>query len=340
MDAELAAALAAWDLPLEGTRAERPPSGLISLTFIVHLANGERVVAQKMNPIFAPEVLEDMDAVTSHLAARGVTTPRLLRRREGALGWTGPDGRTWRLLSFVPGRTVDRIEGPEMARAAAVQVARFHAALADLDHEFRFARAGVHDTAAHFARLTRAVDAAPPSIAALGREILEAGAALSPLDPGLPRRIAHGDLKISNLLFAEDGSARALIDLDTVARMPLAHELGDAWRSWCNPLGEDVTETRFDLAIFAASVEGYAAAARPEPAEIASLVTGVRSIATELAARFCTDAVEDRYFGWDAKRFPSRRAHNELRARGQLQLARVIARQAGEAEEIVRRAFG
>ena len=186
---------------------------------------------------------------------------------------------------------------------------------------------GWYRTAAHIARLTRAVEGAPPAIAALGREILALGATLPPLSPSLPKRIAHSDLKISNLLFAEhDGEARCLIDLDTVARMPIAHELGDALRSWCNPLGEDVTETRFDHVLYDAALEGYLAAAPSlSPEEIASIPLGLVTIATELAARFCTDAIEDRYFGWDPTRFPSRRAHNEVRARGQLCLARAVA---------------
>jgi hypothetical protein len=48
------------------------------------------------------------------------------------------------------------------------------------------------------------------------------------------------------------------------------------------------------------------------------------TVCVELAARFCVDAVEDRYFGWDSERFSSRREHNLVRARGQLALARSV----------------
>ncbi len=44
----------------------------------------------------------------------------------------------------------------------------------------------------------------------------------------------------------------------------------------------------------------------------------------ELAARFCTDALEESYFGWDASRFASAAEHNLVRARAQLSLARSI----------------
>jgi hypothetical protein len=69
-------------------------------------------------------------------------------------------------------------------------------------------------------------------------------------------------------------------------------------------------------------------------------VSGVQTIALELAARFCVDAFEDRYFGWDPQRFPSRREHNRVRAAGQLELAQAVASQRIAAEAIVAAAFG
>ena len=73
----------------------------------------------------------------------------------------------------------------------------------------------------------------------------------------------HGDPKINNLLFdAATGRALCFIDLDTLGRMPLPLELGDAFRSWCNPAGEDNRQSAFALDLFAAAVDGYAAGAR------------------------------------------------------------------------------
>jgi Ser/Thr protein kinase RdoA (MazF antagonist) len=324
--------LAEWGLA--AARAERAPSGLIQETWFVDTERG-RFVAQKLHPIFGAAVLEDTEAVTAHLAARGLATPRLLRTRAGGLGAVDADGRLWRVATYLDGWTVDRVAGPAMARAAAGLVARFHGALADLAWDYRFVRAGVHDTAGHLARLAgHAGDALADAILEHGRR-LDLGAFAA-----LPRVHAHGDLKISNVLFAGAGAARALLDLDTLGRLPLAFELGDAWRSWCNPLGEDVEAARFDLELFAAAVTGYAAEARLAPDDAASLVPGIETIALELAARFCVDVFEDRYFGWDPRRFPSRREHNRVRATGQLALARAVAAARGPAEAAVRGAFG
>jgi hypothetical protein len=60
----------------------------------------------------------------------------------------------------------------------------------------------------------------------------------------------------------------ALIDLDTLSRMPITVELGDALRSWCQPGGEE-SQTPLELEFFAASVQGWAQAvgAMPSGAE-------------------------------------------------------------------------
>jgi Ser/Thr protein kinase RdoA (MazF antagonist) len=338
LNEELARALVAWGITR--AQAERAPSGNIAETWFVDPPGAPRVVVQKMHPIFGAAVLDDMEAVTAHLALRGLATPRLVRTRDGALSATGADGRLWRVLTYLDGHTVDRVSGPGMARAAAELVGRFHRALGDLDHSYRFVRAGVHDTAAHLGRLEAAAEGDVDGPRRLAADILAAAQAIElAAFAELPRRRTHGDLKISNVLFAND-DAVALIDLDTMGFLPLPFELGDAWRSWCNPLGEDVEEARFDLELFTAAVSGYAAAGEATRAEAALLVAGVETIAIELAARFCLDAFEDRYFGWDPKRFPSRREHNRVRAAGQLALARKVAAARRDAEAIVARAWG
>ena len=345
MTDELAAVLREWGIA--EARAARAPSGNIADTWFVDPPGARRLVAQKMHPIFGAAVLEDMEAVTAHLAAHGLATQRLVRTRAGALAATGSDGRLWRVLTYLDGHTVDRVAGPAMARAAAERVAQFHRALVDLDHTYRFVRAGVHDTAAHLARLEAALGGEGPR--ALAEDILDAARTIDlGVFAALPRRRSHGDLKISNVVFAgdagdaddaDDADAVALIDLDTLGHLPLPFELGDAWRSWCNPLGENVEDAAFDLDVFAAAVSGYASAGEATPAEVDRLVAGVETIALELAARFCVDAFEDRYFGWDPRHFPSRREHNRVRAAGQLSLARKLGAVRGQAEAVVARAF-
>ena len=139
------------------------------------------------------------------------------------------------------------------------------------------------------------------------------------------------------MLFAPgDGAALALIDFDTLGRHGLDAELGDAFRSWCNPAGEDTVSPEFDLEIFEASLAGYFGASRTTTAEErASLVGGMGRITLELAARFLTDVVEDRYFAWNPALAPGRGAHNLIRGEGQLALARQVVERRAELEGIV-----
>lgn len=317
------------------------PGGLINATYEVREGGAPTAVVQRLHPVFGAEVNLDIDAVTAHLAARGVPTPRLVSTRSGG-GWVTHAGHVWRALTWIDGVTVHRVPDPSWAEAAGELVGRFHVAIADFTHRYHFVRAGVHDTVAHLDKLRAAVAGGDDDEAAtLGRDVLDAAAAL-PAMPVLPRRHCHGDLKISNVLF--EGSARTpvtrarcLVDLDTVGLGTLAFELGDAMRSWCNPHGEDVGSVGFELSIFEAAIRGFlrVAGSVVTPEERVSIVTGLETVCIELAARFAVDVFRDEYFGWDAARFPSRRAHNLVRARGQLGLGLAVRAARAEALRIV-----
>ncbi len=320
--------------------------GLINDSWVFDGPRG-RGVLQRLNPIFAPEVNDDLAAVTAHLAARGLVTPRLLETADGARWVDLGEAGVFRAISWIPGTTLPRAEAPAVVAAAAGLLGRFHRALADLDHDFRFRREGVHDTDRHLAHLADVLAAPhapqlPPEVPPLAEAIVSAGRDLPPLPP-LPARVLHGDPKLDNVRFDAAGErAVCLVDLDTLRRGPLPHDLGDAWRSWTNRAGEDEPEAAFDLAFLQAAVVGYAAETRGwiTPAEVDALLPGLLRISLELAARFCADALEDRYFGWDPTRFPSRRHHNRVRAAGQLSLHHQVRGHLAGAKRIVDQAFG
>ncbi len=312
--------------------------GLINATFLVR-SSSQIAVLQRLHPVFGREVNLDIDAVTSHLEETGLATPRLIRTSRGD-AWVDHEGEIWRALTYVEGETVHRVPSVDWAEAAGTLVGRVHRALADFRHDYAFARAGVHDTPAHLARLRdQLADAERGDGAALdlGREILEAAETLPEL-PATPRRHCHGDLKISNVLFRRDPlRAECLVDLDTVGLSTMAFELGDAMRSWCNPHGEDASQITFQLPIFAAAMRGFRAVADPivSEDERRSIVFGLETVCIELSARFCVDMFRDDYFGWDPARFPSRAAHNLVRARGQLALGLAVRRARADALDIV-----
>lgn len=290
-------------------------------------SDGLEYVLQRVNPVFSTRIHENIDAVTRHLARAGVPTVRLVSTREGAL-FTDLGGRgRWRLQERLPGVSHDACRDAAQARQAGALVARFHSALADFEGELHPLGFPFHDTPRHLADLEHALQwrrghRLHPEVAEIAGEVISTAAAWPELGD-LPARVIHGDLKFSNLLLEGDRPS-ALIDLDTLARMPLWIELGDAWRSWCNPVSEDIEEAVVDLEIFGASAEGYVDALELElaPGELESLVVALERIALELCARFAADALEESYFGWDRERFDTAGEHNLARARGQLSLHR------------------
>ena len=327
----------AWIWPKQPT-VTRHDVGLINQTYTVSSEGRVVGILQRLNTdIFAPEVHEDIEAVTRALAAQGLPTTSLLRTASGQLWHTTSDGSVWRALTPIGDRTIETLSRPEDAREAGALVGRFHSALRTFQWDFRSVRAGAHDTHAHMDRLARAVNDRRShrlwwDTASLSETIGEGWRTLcTPSD--LPRRIVHGDLKISNLRFTGD-RATALIDLDTLAWGTLDLELGDAMRSWCNTGSEDDAEAAFDLEIFRAAMSGYAHGSRDNPpteAEWASVLPGLERICWELASRFAWDALSESYFGWDSSRYPAAGEHNLARARGQVQLARSVRTQREDA---------
>jgi hypothetical protein len=321
-------------------------TGLINLTLRGQM-DGRAVIVQRVHPAFAASVHEDIEAVTGHLEKKGLVTPRLVRTRAGALSVLDVEGRPWRVLSFVEGRSSDRVADPRHAERAGAVVGRFHAALADLEHSYVHVRQGVHDLPFRMRALGRALDAngghrLHTEVARLAEAVLGSEADLVDLGCSAHRH-AHGDLKISNLLFDASGEGVALVDLDTLTRMPWPFEIGDALRSWCNQQGEDVEEPAVDEAIFEAALHGWARGAAGglalDRTERDLVPAGVFTIAAELAMRFLTDALEESYFGWDPRRFPSRGEHNLARARGPWALARSVRAARGRLEAAARRAL-
>ena len=151
-------------------------------------------------------------------------------------------------------------------------------------------------------------------------------------------RVCHGDPKISNLRFAADGETGiCMVDLDTIGLQPLAGEMGDAWRSWCNPGGEeDLDACDFNLDLFRASATGWLSTVGDiDDEERRSLVPAIERICLEIAARFCADAVCNSYFREDRDRFPQAGSHNLLKARGQAALAAAARRRRADCERIL-----
>jgi len=329
---------------IEKARLEPFGTGLMNETWLVTMPEGEHLVLQRLHSIFPAEINQDINTVTHHLSTKGLSTPRILPTLKGSL--SEEDQGAWRMMTYIDGVSRDAIENAEQAKQAGALLARFHHAVSDLDYNFRNARLGVHDTARHIDTLKNSLISCKnhphfEKIKTLSEEVLNLVDELPAL-PELADRIVHGDPKISNVIFdSKTDEAICLIDLDTLTRMPVILELGDAMRSWCNLSTEDDLNSTFSLKIFRAAVEGYGQCVPNflHEKEWRAIPDATLTITVELAARFCTDALVENYFRWNHHRFQSCSEHNQARTNGQLSMARSIWTQYQSMHEIVEKTF-
>jgi len=326
---EVLKALAAWS-DLEVAEVEHLTGGLINQSWRA-ISGGTEYVVQRVHGDFSPGVHENIQAVSNHLASQGVVVPRLLETDEGALFSERGAGGRWRVMERLPGFSFGKCRGAAQAQSAGSLVARFHAGMMSWHGDLAAIGFPFHDLPQHCADLFQALDDYPDhalhaEVAELARKIAATRESWT-AGRALPLRVLHGDLKFSNLLF--DGVdppgcdiAHALIDLDTISRLPLYYDMGDAWRSWCNVGGEGPEDVRLDLEIFRASAEGYLSGLGGQLSsdEEVSLVGALERVSLELSARFAADAINESHFAWDADHFQSAGAHNLHRAQGQLAL--------------------
>ena len=328
---QLGLVLESWGLQLVSFQVLE--AGLINKSFRVDVSDGRTFVLQKISDRFSAGVTKKIHRLTRYLESSGLKTFRVLEGKTGQLIETYK-GESWRLLSFLEGFSPSRVQTNLQASEAGALLARFHLALERYEDEDFLITQGSHDIHLHLTKLEKAVRknrTSPFYFEVKSRaEILFAVVNKLPPMAGSTLKVLHGDPKISNFLFSEDEKrAECIIDLDTVGPASLSLELGDAFRSWCNPMGEDEENGVFDSDLFKSAFESYAYVAgsflsQPEREE---LVLGTLYVYFELSARFLLDVLEERYFGWDSTRFSSSAEHNLVRAKGQFSAGRDLLKQ-------------
>ncbi len=294
--------------------------GLINETWLV-TTDQSRAVLQRINTSVFPHPqwnMANLRRVVNHLAGKTDLTLHLPSPIPSCAGtdWAESNGQFWRMLEFIEGMTLKRIDSLERAKALGWSLGRLHRLLADLDP------AGFHDTLPGFHVTRRYLREFDCAIAAWrGRIDSDLGFALDFIaqhrdragvleSSRLPLRVVHGDPKLDNVVFdARDGRPLAWLDLDTLKPGSVLYDIGDCVRSACGQEG------RFDLdraeAVFAGWFEE--AVRFLTASEVGQVTNAVWLLPFELGLRFLSDYLAgNRYFRVEHPRQNLQRALDQL----------------------------
>lgn len=321
----------------ELTTVEKLNDGLINDTYLVQTKNG-RYILQNLHKIFSFELLEDIDVVTKYLSGKSVNTPKLIHTKKKRPGHK-EGSEIWRVLSYIPGRCLDKFD-TKQAQEAAAMVGKFHNALKDLNYKFKFKIPNFHDTGDIIAGLKKINNKNKNSgkyklLNKLTKDVAGEYKKVEKSISQLPDRVIHGDLKISNVRFEETGhKAVCLIDLDTMGRNKIVYDIGDTVRSWCMVLEKG--EVAFDLALFRAIIKGYMPTAKfLTVSEKLAIKDGIKIVTLELCARYITDAYEEKYFKLDKRKYTSLVEQNSLKAINLINFYEEIKKRGAEIDKII-----
>ncbi len=300
------------------------PTGNINKTFYIR-TNRADFVLQKMGDIFNEKTIEDMELVTQHLKNKNTPTPELIKTTQGQIYIKDTQEKFWRLMTAIDGTTHDVLTDVEMVEEAGRVLAEFHSAMQDFDTKQLESPLKLHQTKQIFEDYKSVYK----NLLKEDNEKLRNGYTYifenfeeTFLPDGLPTTVVHADPKISNIIF-QDKKANCMIDLDTCMEHSALVDLGDALRSWCGK-EEDDPENKFSIPLFEAAMRGYMGVIPLSVDEQHYVYRATRMITLELASRFAKDVIDDNYFGFDNKKYATRKDHNKARAYSMIKLEQDI----------------
>lgn len=286
--------------------------GNINDTFLVR-GGATSFVLQRINSRVFPEplrVIHNFEKITRHLLdsqqKRGLSLQTALpvRTLGGALFYRDPQGEFWRGQTCLAGASCRALAGIERVERAGRALAKFHLLAADLDvASLLEPLPGFHNLPGYMAEFDRVMGTHARVIDKEGGYCLAMierfAAGTSVLEDARTAGILtvqpiHGDPKIDNFIFADDGLADGLLDFDTVGGGLVHYDLGDCLRSCCNRAGETGAATSYvllDLDYCRSLLAGYFSCAPKLLDEVQReyIFPAVLLITFELGVRFFTD---------------------------------------------------
>ncbi len=316
-------------------------SGHINDTYLI-TTEDQKYILQRINTaIFTdPEkLMHNIISVTEHLdkvfASTHEEVKKTLQFMKTVKGESVCyfEGKAFRVYKFIEAHSMDCADRPSQLYEAGRAFGNFQRLLSDFDASTLYeVIPRFHDTANRYEAFEKAVASASADRLADARDEIEyvrskkgeASVVVRGIACGdIPLRVTHNDTKINNILFNDEGSCVAVIDLDTIMPGSMLYDFGDAMRSGGTTAAEDekdLSKVHFSLDNFEAYTRGYLAEfPNLSPREIELIPFSAFLLTYECGMRFLTDyLMNDVYF---KIAYPT---HNLVRAKNQFTLARDI----------------
>ena len=315
-----------------GVKADKITDGLINSTFKIQDSSGENYILQKINnKVFErPEdISSNIGLVASFLKRCGY--PRKLielhRTADNATIIDHDKWGSWRMMNFFKQTScIHSVERASQASEAAKALGEFHSYL------FDFEAGKLKETIPNFLNFTFRIEQFECSLSSGDSERIhsceEQIAAIKShyglldsyfkLCEELPKRVLHGDPKISNFLFSNvSDNVIALIDWDTIMAGTLLYDFGDMVRSFTNAGKEDamILKGNFDHNLYKAIQDGYLFHLKDKLTDLEkdNLMLGAKTVTLIQAMRFLADYLNgDTYYQISDKEQNKRRAMNQI----------------------------
>lgn len=311
-------------------------TGLINHTWLVKNGNNSYILQQINDGIFKkPELIEQNISLVA----------KYLEKQEPGYFFASPeptiDGHGmfrnndgyFRVFPFVEGsHTIDVVQTPEQAYAAAAAFGRFTKILSGFDAgKLNITLPSFHDLSLRYRQFEEALQKGNEKRIAEATDLigfLQSQSAIveeyekMKIDTQFKLRVTHHDTKISNVLFDDNDKAICVIDLDTIMPGYFISDVGDMMRTYLCPVSEEEADTskievRIDF--YKAIVDGYYSEMKGElsATEKEHFFYAGKFMIYMQALRFLTDYINnDVYYGARYEK------HNFVRARNQVVLLR------------------
>lgn len=251
--------------------------GIINDTYIVYTNAGKKFIMQKVNTdIFSSPLkqISNLEIFLKHLNTvikkhpsvtnkRRIEFPELIYTKSSNKNFLLSESEYWRSTTFISSSyTIESRVSEGQSSGVGYMLGLFHILMKDISSDDFYAiSSNFHDTKKFIKQYYQIADRNNFKYESIKisklvdycRKFIDSRASIIEdvnMKSSLTNsRLIHGDPKLNNFIFDKSSNLPvSIVDYDTVGTGSYLHDIGDSFRSICNPLGEDTIE--FELIEF------------------------------------------------------------------------------------------